>query len=299
MILDENDLRRGLEFIVGRWQPEFVVNAFSNDLAHIPAAEFKSEDGRDFTALTFEFFEDHTVKLSDGKSEKEETGAWEQTGWGEYHYTLGGFLDIPEGPMRDAAEKLTVQDGRLVFSIGFLAVALNKTAEGEVTKEPDIGEMEGDPSMTDIVGVYEVAKAMSFVGGEFELFTREEVAADLEKKLVDGEIEEDEVREGLRGFESVYEFTPDHRVICWMPLPEGVSDEEIRAAVEEGEILDVKDGMFSTAANEWKAVNGKYYYNSGEHRETFGEEQSPWDELETDGDGYITIGSGMIKLKKK
>ena len=297
MVLDESDLKSGLEFIVGRWQPDYVVNAFSNDLAHIPASEFKSEDGRDFTALTFEFFEDHTVRMTDGATEKEETGSWEQTGWGEYHYTLGGFLDLPEGPMRDAAEKLIVQEGDLVFSIGFLAVAFKKTADGAVTAEPGVGEL-ADDGAADIVGTYEVAKAMSYIDGKFELFTCDEVAEDLEKRLEAGEIDEDEAREGLRGFGSVYEFTADHKVTCWMPLPDGLSEEEINAAIEAGEIGAVKDGMFSTAENEWKSAGGKYWYNSGEQRELFGEEQSPWDELTFDEEGLMDFGSGMMKLRK-
>ena len=140
MILDEHDLREGLKFIVGTWQADYVVNAFSNDLSHIPAKEFKSDDGRDFSAITFEFFEDHTVAMRDASSGKEEKGTWEQTGWSSYKYTLNGFVDLPEGSFRDAAEKLEVVEGCLVFSIGFLAVGMKKTADGVVTepeKEPD------------------------------------------------------------------------------------------------------------------------------------------------------------------
>ncbi|MBO4366449.1 MAG: hypothetical protein J5843_02195, partial [Clostridia bacterium] len=59
MTLDEQDLREGLQRIVGTWQADYLVSLFSNDLAHIPASEFKSDDGRDFTALTFRFTEDH------------------------------------------------------------------------------------------------------------------------------------------------------------------------------------------------------------------------------------------------
>ena len=51
MQLDDDDLKRGLRFIVGTWQVDYLVNAFSNDLAHIPASEFKSEDGTDFTVI--------------------------------------------------------------------------------------------------------------------------------------------------------------------------------------------------------------------------------------------------------
>ena len=48
MELDERTLKDGLKYIVGQWQVDYLVNAWSNDLTHIPAAEFKSEDGQDF-----------------------------------------------------------------------------------------------------------------------------------------------------------------------------------------------------------------------------------------------------------
>ena len=50
MAVDEYFLKEGLKTIVGTWQVDYIVNAFSNDLAHIPATEFKSDDGRDFPA---------------------------------------------------------------------------------------------------------------------------------------------------------------------------------------------------------------------------------------------------------
>lgn len=298
MTLDRNDLRRGLEFIVGEWRPEYVVNAFSDDLAHIPAGEFKTEDGRDFTAILFDFTEDHSVVLRDSSQGIEIRGSWEQTDIFEYHYTMNGFFDLPDGALRENAEKLIVQDGRLVFSIGFLAVALHKTAEGNVTEQPDISKVDGDPSLTDIVGVYEVAQTKAFIDGEFKLFDRNAVSKDLEKRLSAGEIEEDEVREGLRGFEMLIEFTADHKILTWMPIPDGVSGDEINAAIEAGEVKSVKDGLFALEEKEWKAVDGKYYYDTGEHRETFGEVQSSWDELTCDGEGLLNYASGLMKLKK-
>ncbi len=298
MFLDDSDLRRGLEFIVGNWQVDYLVNAFSNDLAHIPATEFKSDDGTDFTSLKFSFYEDHTVIMTDTSRGREERGTWEQTGLLDYHYTLGAFLDLPEGDLRKSAETLSVQDGRLVFGLGFLAVALQKTADGAVTKEPDVGEKEGDPALTEIVGRYAVAKIVTMIGEEFGMFSREEVEDDLARRVAAGEIDEDEAREGLSPFETFVDFTDDHRVVSWMKLPDGVSDEEIRAAQEEGQIGEVKDGYFAeTAAKEWKAVDGRYYYNTGETRELFGEAQSPWDELKTDEEGLLDY-SGVFKLRR-
>lgn len=301
MELDEKTLNDGLKFIVGTWQVDYVVNAFSNDLKHIPASEFKSEDGRDFSAITYSFFEDHTVIMKNGSDGREESGTWEQTGWSEYHYTLNAFLDIPDSSFLKNAETLSVLDGNLVFSIGFLAIGMKKIAEGIVTEKPDIGDLkpsEEDEGLMEIVGRYEVAKAMSFVGGEFSLFTREEVIAEMEAKKAAGEIDEDEIKESLRSFDSYYEITSDHRIITWMKIPDGVPEEAIKQALESGEIKEVKDGYFTVQEKEWKAVDGKYYYDTGEHRELFGEVQSPWDELKTDEDGLLDFSSGMVKLKK-
>ncbi|MBQ6552486.1 MAG: hypothetical protein IJL83_02590 [Clostridia bacterium] len=298
MTLDEQDLRRGLKFIVGTWRPDYIVNAFSNDLAHIPASEFKSDDGRDFTALSFEFFEDHSVIMRDSGSGKEERGTWEQTDRAEYHYTLGAFMDIPEGDFRKSAETLSQRDENLVFGLGFLAVALKKTADGVVTEPKDVGDIEPDESdkaLDGIVGVYEIAEAMTMVGGDFGLFGREAVEADLKARGAD----EDEANEALGVFAGRVEFTADHKVVQWMKLPAGVSEEEIKAALEAGEISGYKDGMFTAGGEkEWKAVDGRYYYNTGEHRELFGEEQSPWDELAFDENGLLPFGDGMMKLRR-
>ena len=111
MELDERDILKGKKFIVGKWRTDYIVNGFSNDLAHIPAAEFKSDDGSDFTALTFEFFEDGGVKLTDTSKGREFSGTWCQTDMFEYRYELGDFIDLPEGSFREAAETLQVSPG--------------------------------------------------------------------------------------------------------------------------------------------------------------------------------------------
>lgn len=297
MELDAQDLKQGLKFIVGTWQVDYLVNAFSNDLAHIPAAEFKSDDGRDFSAITYEFFEDHTLVMKDTSTGKEEKGTWEQTGYGSFHYTLGAFMDLPQGAVLDAVEKLEMRDGTwLVFALGFLAVALKKVVDGVVTEEKktDIGDLPGDDSMKEIVGTYEVAMAKSFNGSEFVLMSKEEVLEDLEKRAVP----EEERRMYLMAFETRTEFTDDHKVITWMKIPAGVPKEEIDKAIASGELGEVKDGWFCPeGAKEWKAVDGKYYYDTKEHRELFGEIQSSWDELKVGG-GMIEYADGMLVLKK-
>jgi hypothetical protein len=99
-------------------------------------------------------------------------------------------------------------------------------------------------------------------------------------------------------FNTRTEFTDDHKVITWMKIPSNVSQEQIDAAIASGELGEVKDGYFSPEGpKEWKAVDGKYYYNSGEEREMFGEKQSPWDELKVGGD-MVEYPDGKMVLKK-
>ncbi|MBO4453132.1 MAG: hypothetical protein J5793_04290 [Clostridia bacterium] len=301
--LDAFDIKNGLEFIVGKWEPEFLVNAFSNDLAHIPASEFKSDDGTDFTALKFEFFEDHTVKMTDSSKDRVEEGTWEQTGFLSFRYTLNGFIDIPEGPFRDSAEKLEAHDGRLVFAIGFLAVALKKTEKGKITNTTNTKQKtalapDREEKMKEIIGKYAVAKAFTDIDGEMGLYTLEAVKADLDKRVAAGEMEAEEAEELLSAFNMVIEITDDHRVVSWAKIPAGVSDEDIKEALEGGDILAVEGDMIAVSANEWKEEDGKILYNTEETRELFGEEQSPWDELAFDEEGFLPFGSGMMMLKK-
>ena len=303
MTLDEHDRKDGLKFIVGTWEPDFIVSLFSNDLAHIPAKEFKSRDGTDFTALKFEFFQDNTMRFIDTAKGVEEAGTWEQLSWGKFKYNVDRFAEVPDGPFKEAVQELSIMDGNLVFGLGFLSISLKKIADGEVTevKEPDIGDLEpseADLAMKDIVGVYRTYKSFAFIDGKVGAFTKEEIEAENAKKIAAGEMDESEAAESLFAFENSIEFTDDHRVIWWEKVPAGVSEEQIKEALDAGEIADYKDGMYTRGTQEWKAVGGKYYYNTEEKRMLFDEVQSPWDELVLAEDGTMALSEGMLIIKK-
>ncbi|MCR4714961.1 MAG: hypothetical protein K5751_11375 [Treponemataceae bacterium] len=266
MDLDEQQLKYGMEFIVGTWQADFLVNTFSSDSTHIPACEFKSDDGTDFSAFSFEFFEDHTIVVSDAFSGKEEYGTWEQTGSNEYHYCLSNPFEVPEDEFNNYAETLNVQNGQLSFMIENLSVVMKKTAEGTITKTQDIGDMESDQSMTDIIGNYKVVKVMNFE--TFEMRTKEE----LERQKAEGKIDDETYSEALTFFEMNIEFTSD------------------------GNVVTMVKGVCET--QDWKAVDGKYYINTNEEVEIYGEKQSPWKEIEFDEDGLIKFAEGMLLLQK-
>ena len=149
----------------------------------------------------------------------------------------------------------------------------------------------------DLIGVWEVAKARSFVGDKFDFFTLEEVAAELDRKKANGELDDDP-EEMMSGFSSRTEFTEDGKVLSWMKAPEGIPQEEIDAALASGEIKAFRDGYFCLEEKEWKEENGEFFYNTGEYREMFGEVQSSWDKLQLNEEGLLKFGSGMVLLRK-
>lgn len=299
MELTKEELKDGLKFIVGTWEAEFVVSFFSNNLEHVPVAEFKSSDGRDLSKLSMEFFEDHTAKLKDGSNGREVDSTWEQTKPYGWTYKANGFFGELPADVAEKVEELDAQEGKLCIVFGFLCIAFKKTAEGHITKEPDINEIEPSPEdlkMKAIVGRWKIYKTFAPIGNSFELHTKDEVVAELDKKKAAGAIEEDEYNETLNMFDYVMEFTDDYKVLSYMPIPKHVTQEQIDEAIASGEVKIV-DGMMSCEEpKEWKAVNGHYYYNTKEHREIFGEIKSPWDIIDPDADGRIDLK--MFVLEK-
>lgn len=299
MELTKEDLKDGLKFIVGTWEAEFVVSFFSNNLEHVPVTEFKSSDGRDLSKLSMEFFEDHTAKLKDGSNGREVDSTWEQTKPYGWTYKANGFFGELPADVAAKVEELDAQEGKLCIAFGFLCIAFKKTAEGHITKEPDIDEIEPSPEdlkMKAIVGRWKIYKTFAPIGNSFDLHTKDEVVAELDKKKAAGAIEEDEYNQTLSMFDAVMEFTDDYKALSYMPIPKHVTQEQIDEAVASGEVKIVDGMMCCEEPKEWKAVNGHYYYNTKEHREIFGEIKSPWDIIDPDADGRIDLK--MFVLEK-
>lgn len=299
MELTKEELKDGLKFIVGTWEAEFVVSFFSNNLEHVPVTEFKSSDGRDLSKLSMEFFEDHTAKLKDGSNGREVDSTWEQTKPYGWTYKANGFFGELPADVAEKVEELDAQEGKLCIAFGFLCIAFKKTAEGHITKEPDIDEIEPSPEdlkMKAIVGRWKVYKTLAPVGDGFGLHTKDEVMAEFDKKKAAGELDDEEYEQGLQMFNMQMEFTDDYQVLTYMPIPKHVTQAQIDEAVASGEIKIVDGMMCCEEPKEWKAVNGHYYYNTKEHREIFGEIKSPWDIIDPDADGRIDLK--MFVLEK-
>ena len=72
-----------------------------------------------------------------------------------------------------------------------------------------------------------------------------------------------------------------------MPLPEGVSREEVEEAVGAGEI-SLYDGMMCERPMKWDERDGALWFDTGIEGEVYGEAADTWAKA-TDGDGYFNF----------
>lgn len=140
--------------------------------------------------------------------------------------------------------------------------------------------------MKNLLGKWMVAEAMQFNEEKCSLEW-----AKVEDILSKGDLD----REMTMLVKTVVVFQEDGTIDFLCPLPEGVSQEEINAALAAGQ-LKLKDGMMMMDAKHWKEKGGKIMTDTGAKGEVLGEQVGPWVELkEVDGD---MVEMMMYRLKK-
>lgn len=133
--------------------------------------------------------------------------------------------------------------------------------------------------MKNVIGKWRVAETMQF---NDEKCTVEWVS--VESILAKDDLDKDMIM--LLKTQVV--FQEDGTIDFFCPLPDGVSQAEIDAAVAAGK-LKMKDGMMVMQQKHWKEENGKILADTGAEGEVLGEKVGPWEELkEVDG--------GMIEM---
>ena len=140
--------------------------------------------------------------------------------------------------------------------------------------------------MTNLTGKWKVAEAMQFNDEkcQMEWTSIETILA-----------KEDQDRETIMLLNTMVIFQEDGTIDFLCPLPEGVSQAEIDAALAAGQ-LKLKDGMMQMDQKHWKEEDGKILADTGAEGEVLGEKVGPWEEVkEVDGDKIEIM---MYRLKK-
>ena len=140
--------------------------------------------------------------------------------------------------------------------------------------------------MINLIGKWNIVEAMQF---------NDEQGCMEWAKVEDFLAKEDVDRELAMLAKSIALFEEDGTMVFLTPLPEGVSQAEVDAAVAAGKVK-LRDGMMLTQQNHWKVENGKNMADTGAEGEVLGEKVGPWEEIkEVDGD---TIELMFYRLRK-
>lgn len=134
----------------------------------------------------------------------------------------------------------------------------------------------------DIIGKWVVSAALQMGDDGFEWRKKDEIR----------DVDPEDVEQM---FSSVMFFEEGGRAVSAMKIPEGVSQEEIDAAVAEGEIKLYGDGYMALEESEWREEDGKILYKTGVHGEILGEDVDPWTELKPTDDGFELMFSRFTK----
>ena len=78
----------------------------------------------------------------------------------------------------------------------------------------------------------------------------------------DEEAVADEIQERKKNVGMVLEVCEDGKLYVLMPLPDGVSQEEVEAAVKAG-VIKVREGMMTDEPYEWQERDGELLVNMG------------------------------------
>ena len=97
----------------------------------------------------------------------------------------------------------------------------------------------------------------------------------------------DEMKERHQLTGSCIEVCEDGKLYMLMPLPEGVSKEEVDAVAAAGEI-SLRNGMICQRPMRWEERDGKLWFDTGIEGEAFGEKVESW-VCAIDEEGFFTL----------
>ena len=105
----------------------------------------------------------------------------------------------------------------------------------------------------------------------------------------DEEAVQDEMNERKKTIGMQVKVCEDGKLYLLIPLPEGVSREEVDKAVSAG-VITLLDGMMADRPMAWEERSGELWYDTGIEGEIFGEKADSWVKA-IDKDGYFTFAT--------
>ena len=105
----------------------------------------------------------------------------------------------------------------------------------------------------------------------------------------DEEAVQDEMNERKKTIGMQVKVCEDGKLYLLMPLPEGISREEVDKAVSAG-VITLLDGMMADRPMAWEERSGELWYDTGIEGEVFGEKADSWVKA-IDKDGYFTFAT--------
>ena len=139
-------------------------------------------------------------------------------------------------------------------------------------------------------GIYKFKSIASFnENGELITYSPEEYLSSPMPYIDENDAEEvaHERKERERTIGTVIKVCEDGKLYMLMPLPAGVSEEEVKEAVDSG-ALTLVDGMMTEGPKNWEERNGELWYDSGVVGEVLGEKTGPWTKI-SDENGNLNI----------
>ena len=132
------------------------------------------------------------------------------------------------------------------------------------------------------IGIINDADEMVYLNGEEYLSSPMPYIDETEEEAV-----ADEMKERKQCIGTQIKVCEDGNMYMLMPLPEGVSDAEVKQAVETG-VIKLMDGMMVGDSHSWEDRDGEFWYDTGIEGEIFGEKADSWANASTQ-DGFISI----------
>ena len=130
----------------------------------------------------------------------------------------------------------------------------------------------------DYTGIWKLHSVMTFDDNDMPLYLTPEEYLSSPMPYVDESDEEavaDEMRERRRMADTFIKICEDGKLYMMMPLPEGVSQEEIDKAVAAG-VIKLVDGAMADDPKAWELRDGEFWFDTGIEGEVYDEKVSSW-----------------------